>query len=151
MSVGDVCNREVVIVNAGESVMDAVRLMRKHHVGDVVVVEDSNGRKVPKGILTDRDIVIEIIAENVDLASVRIGDVMSFELLAVHENDEIMDAIKSMRAKGVRRAPVVNDKNELQGILAVDDLIGLITDQLTDVVRLVTREQQREREKRPVR
>ena len=68
MSVGDVCNREVVIVNAGESVMDAVRLMRKHHVGDVVVVEDSNGRKVPKGILTDRDIVIEIIAENVDLA-----------------------------------------------------------------------------------
>lgn len=151
MSVGDVCNREVVIVNAGESVMDAVHLMRKHHVGDVVVVEDSNGRKVPKGILTDRDIVIEIIAENVDLASVRIGDVMSFELLAVHENDEIMDAIKSMRAKGVRRAPVVNDKNELQGILAVDDLIGLITDQLTDVVRLVTREQQREREKRPVR
>lgn len=149
MSVGEICNREVVIVDRDESILDAARLMRKHHVGDVVVVTQKAGQRVPVGILTDRDIVIELLAREVDLDAVSIGDAMSYELLALREGDDRLDAVKRMREKGVRRAPVVNDDGALVGILAVDDLIELMTEQLSDLVALMGRERELERKRHP--
>jgi len=67
-------------------------------------------------VLTDRDIVIEVLAKNVDLNAVTINDVMSFDLMTVNESVDLMTAIKTMRNKGVRRAPVVNDNGALVGI-----------------------------------
>ncbi len=75
MSAGEYCNRDVIIIERSESIRVAVDLMRQHHVGDVVVVEKENGSAKPVGILTDRDIIIEILAEDVDLGSVAVGDV----------------------------------------------------------------------------
>ena len=145
MSVGEVCNREVVIANREISILEAAKLMRKHHVGDVVVTEERNGEHVPVGILTDRDIVVELLAEEVDLNAVNIGDVMNFELVVAKEDDSLLDTIQQMQAKGVRRIPVVNQRGRLVGLLAMDDLVELASEQLSAVVKLIKTEQSRER------
>lgn len=140
MSAGEYCNRDVVVVEKTESVREAINLMRNNHVGDVVVVEMRENASVPVGILTDRDIVVEILAEDVDLSTVNVGDVMSYQLVTVTEDTKLLDAIKLMRMKGVRRLPVINESGELQGILSVDDLLELIVEQLSDIVGLVSKE-----------
>jgi CBS domain-containing protein len=144
MSAGEYCNREVVVVLKTEPVSEAISLMRSHHVGDVVVVESTAAGMMPVGILTDRDIVLEILAEGVDLDTVTIGDVMSYELVTVTEDTKLLDTLKLMRDKGVRRIPVVNQKGELEGLLSVDDLLELLAEQLTDIVGLIHKEQARE-------
>ena len=145
MSISEYCNREMVIVSKSESVREAIYLMRKHHVGDVVVIDKQGSHLIPVGILTDRDIVIEILAEGVDLDTVAIGDVMSYELVTVLETTSLMDTIKVMRDKGVRRLPVVNTHGGVVGIVTVDDLLELVTEQLHDMVNLISKEQQREK------
>lgn len=145
MSAGEVCNREVVIADREITILKAAKLMRKHHVGDVVVTEERDGEQVPVGILTDRDIVVELLAEEVDLNSVNIGDVMSFELVVAKEDDSLPDTIQQMQAKGVRRIPVVNRRGGVVGLLAMDDLVELASEQLATVVKLIKTEQSRER------
>lgn len=147
MSVGEYCNREVVIIDRKASIKEAARLMREHHVGDLVVVEGASGA-LPVGILTDRDIVVELIARDIDLASVAIGDVMSFELHVAREEDDILETLSYMRDKGVRRMPVIGRDEKLVGILTADDIIELIGEQLTQLVQLISREQRRERQTR---
>jgi CBS domain-containing protein len=144
MSVGEFCNREVIIVEKQESVVEAAKLMRHHHVGDVVVVEEKEGVNVPVGIVTDRDIVIEVLAEDVEPASVSVADIMSSELAKVREEDELLQTIQFMRSRGVRRLPVVDAQGGLVGILTVDDVLDLVAEQLSDLVGLATREQYRE-------
>ena len=148
MNVGEVCNREVVVTGKDSPIIDAAKLMRNYHVGDVVVVDESDGKRIPVGILTDRDMVIELLAEEVDSNSVNVGDIMSVDLLTANEEDEIWDTIKRMRSHGVRRVPVVNKENGLEGILTVDDVTDLIAEQLRDLVDLVAMERRRERESR---
>lgn len=145
MTIGKVCNREVVFVHKQASVPEAARLMREHHVGDLVVIKEKTGKRVPVGIVTDRDIVLEVIAEGVDMNDVSVGDIMSNNLVTARESDGLLETIKVMRAKGVRRLPVVNDDNELAGILSVDDLIDLFSEQIVDLTRLIAREQGREK------
>lgn len=148
MSAGEYCNREVVVVERTESVRKAIDLMRIHHVGDVIVVDQEEGAPRPLGILTDRDIVLEILAEDVDLEAVNVGDVMSYELQTVGEDIKLLDAIKVMRVKGIRRLPVVGAQGNLVGILAVDDILTLISEQLSDLVGLIANEQVRESTRR---
>ena len=149
MSIGDVCNRDVVIADRSDSILDAVRLMRKYHVGDVVVVEEKEGHRRPVGILTDRDIVIELLAAGVDLGALTISDAMSFDLLTLRESDDLMDGIERMQQRGVRRAPVVDERDALVGILTVDDVIDLISEQLWSVTKLIGRERSSEERRRP--
>ena len=148
MTVGKVCNREVVFIRREASVPEAARLMREYHVGDIVVVDETTGKRVPVGIVTDRDIVLEVIAEGVNVNDVSVGDIMSNSLVTARENDSVLDTIKIMRAKGIRRLPVINDDNELSGILSVDDLIDLMSEQIADLAKLIAREQKHEQEKR---
>ena len=145
MTIGKVCNREVVFIHAQASVPEAARLMREYHVGDLVVIKEKTGKRVPVGIVTDRDIVLEVIAEGVDMDDVSVGDIMSDKLVTAREGDGLLETIKLMRAKGIRRLPVVNDDNELVGILSVDDLIDLFSEQIVDLARLIAREQGREK------
>lgn len=144
MPIGEICNREVVIVQADQPVLEAARLMRQYHAGDVVVVEERGGLRVPVGIVTDRDLVVEIMAPGLDPAVITVGDIMAPELATVMENIGVFEAIQYMRTKGVRRLPVVDDKGGLIGILTLDDLLELLADELIALVRLVKREQKRE-------
>jgi CBS domain-containing protein len=148
MSIGEYCNREVVVAQKGESVYEAARLMRRHHVGNVVVVEQREENTFPVGILTDRDLVVELLAPQVDPDSLTIGDVMSAELLSVTEETALLDAIKLMRSKGVRRLVVVTAEGTLAGLLAVDDILELVVEQLSDLTALIANEYRQEQQQR---
>lgn len=148
MLVGEACNREVVVVDKDAATDVAIGLMREYHVGDVVVVEDRLGQKIPVGILTDRDVVIELLAEGVDLDAVSVGDIMSYELHVAREGDELTNTIKTMKQKGVRRLPVVNDQGGLVGILTLDDMIEIMAELLDDLAAVVKKEQKREKKTR---
>ena len=128
MLVSEFCNREVVIVDRATTILEAAKLMRSEHVGDLVVTDNRNGQQVPVGILTDRDIVVELLAEEIELDKVSVGDAMSYELLSVKEQDGLQETIEKMSGHGVRRLPVVGDAGELVGIVTVDDLIELIAE-----------------------
>ncbi len=144
MAVGEVCNREVVITGKSFSVVEAAQLMRSHHVGDLVVVEDRAGRKFPVGIVTDRDIVVEVVAAGVNSEALKVGDIMSPEVATIREDEGLFEALRYMRDKGVRRMPVVDREGVLVGILTLDDLLSLLAEELTELAKLVSHERQRE-------
>jgi CBS domain-containing protein len=144
MSVGEICNREVVTIERGSSVSAAAKLMRHYHVGSVVVVADGSDPPRPVGIVTDRDLTIEILAQEVPFDTVAVGDVMGSELLTAREEDGVWETIMRMRAMGVRRLPVVTQTGALAGILTMDDLLQFIVGELSDLVKLIRREQKRE-------
>lgn len=148
MSIGQICNRDTVIVRKDESVVDAAKLMREFHVGSVVVVEDAEGGVKPVGILTDRDLVVEILAAELGPNTVAVGDIMSFELATAQENDGLWDTLQRMRAKGVRRMPVIDAQGFLTGILSSDDLLELLAEELGQLVRIIGKERQREQDTR---
>lgn len=144
MAIGEICNREVVIVHRGESVRTAAALMRQYHVGDVVVVEERQEKRIPVGILTDRDLVVKVVARGLDPDHLRVGDVMSAGVETVAETAEILPTIEKMRDEAIRRLPVVDDRGALVGIVTMDDMIDLLAEMLDDLSRLVRRELQRE-------
>ena len=146
MPVGEICNREVVIINKKEGILDAARLMRDHHVGNVIVVEEKEGKVLPTGILTDRDIVVGLIAKEVPLEKILVEDVMSVDLVSVKQNAGVWETIQCMRSKGIRRIVITGDKGQLVGILSSDDLIDLLSEELMDLVKTFMREQIREKE-----
>lgn len=144
MAIGEFCNREVVIVERNNTALDAARLMRQHHVGDVLVVEERNGRKIPVGIVTDRDLVVEIMAAELDYSAITVADIMMVDLATVKESTGVFEAIRYMRTKGVRRLPVVTEDGGLAGILTLDDLLELLTEELVELAKLVRYEQKKE-------
>lgn len=148
MRVGEACNREVVVVERSATLLEAAKLMRNQHVGDVVVVEERDGYRIPIGILTDRDIVVALIAEEVPMNAVSVGDVMSFELVVARESDSLYDITEQMREKGIRRMPVVAENGTLVGILTVDDILDLLAEQLSAMARLVASERRHEEKRR---
>jgi CBS domain-containing protein len=146
MTVGKICNREVVITTREATLIEVAKLMREYHVGDVVVVDDRGDERVPVGIITDRDIVLAIVASEVNLDAVVAGDIMTPELLIAREEDSIWDILQRMRSHGVRRLPVVNDRGGLEGILSVNDFLELISDELLALAQVARRQQEREKD-----
>ncbi len=149
MTIGEICNREVVVVTRAATVAEAARLMRQHHVGDVVVVMEEGGLRTPVGILTDRDIVVDAIAVGLDPASLKVGEIMTPDLATVREDAGVFEAIRYMRDRGVRRMPVVDTGGDLIGILALDDLLELLAEELGALTRLIARERNKEAKLRP--
>jgi CBS domain-containing protein len=144
MAVGEICNREVVVTGKSASVVDAAQLMRTHHVGDLVVIEERDERNYPVGIVTDRDIVVEVVAAGVNAEALRVGDIMGPEVATVRESEGLFEALRYMRDKGVRRMPVVGSAGELVGILTMDDVLSLLAEEMTELAKLVSHERQRE-------
>lgn len=136
MKVGDFCRKPVVTVTAAVAIAEVARIMRQRHVGSVVVVDGPRTLK-PVGIVTDRDIVIEVLAAGVDPGTVTAGDIMTGSPIVASTGEDVMWALKTMRARGIRRLPVVDDRGMLVGILALDDLLQLLGGALGDVVQLL--------------
>jgi CBS domain-containing protein len=144
VNAGEICNREVVIVSRDTSLVEAARLMREHHVGSLVVVLERDGKRVPVGILTDRDIVVAVVARELDARRLSVADAMSAGVFAVREQDGLTEVLRAMREHGVRRLPVVAASGALAGIVTIDDLLELVAEELGDFVRTVGRERLRE-------
>jgi CBS domain-containing protein len=144
MRIGEICTREVVFCKRNTSALEAAELMRKNHAGDLVVVDGPNGERVPVGIITDRDLVIEVMAMDVDPRAITVGDVMALELVVATEEEDVYQIIDRMNAKGVRRIPVVNAKGGLEGIVSFDDLVEFLGGTLIDLSRVVRRQESKE-------
>lgn len=149
MSVSSICNHNVATIGRTEGIVDAAVRMREQHIGDLIVVEERRGRTVPVGIITDRDIVVGIVAKGARLDDVTVGDAMSNELLTVNENSEVAFALREMRRVGVRRAPVVDDGGGLVAVVSIDDAIDHVADQLNDIADVIRLGHQAEVKARP--
>lgn len=144
MSIGYYCNREVIVTGPNTSALEASRLMREHHVGTLVVVEKRGEDVLPKGIVTDRDLVLEIMAPNLNPEMVQVSDFMSLTLHTVKEEDHVADVVRTMRSHSIRRIPVVNGQGHLEGIVSMDDLIVLIAEEMDGMAKLIVQERDRE-------
>jgi CBS domain-containing protein len=118
--------------------------MHDRHVGTVIVIKKPADRPVPAGIITDRDIVRAQVEHHADLAMLNAERVMSREPLVLAEQTPLQDGIGQLRARGVRRAPVVDASGALVGIVSSDDIVGAIADELADLARLIARQPGRE-------
>jgi signal-transduction protein with cAMP-binding, CBS, and nucleotidyltransferase domain len=148
MRVGDFCIRDVVQCPRDASALELSQLMRESHVGDVVVVDQPNGKKIAVGIVTDRDLVIEVMAKERDPALITAKDLMGGELVTVGEGNDVYETAELMRDRGVRRTPVVDDQGGLVGIVTLDDLLRIIGEQLALLARVIARERLQERQSR---
>ncbi|MFI5325107.1 MAG: CBS domain-containing protein [Candidatus Rokuibacteriota bacterium] len=126
---GKICTRPVVTASAQMTVDEAARVMRSKNVGALVVV--NAGR--PVGMLTDRDVAIEVVAKGLDPDTARVGDVMHKKPITIREDLGILDAAKVFAKTGVRRLPVVTRSGVLVGVITVDDLIMLLGTELGHV------------------
>jgi CBS domain-containing protein len=147
MNIERVCKRDVTLAYEGERIQDIAKRMRERHVGSVIVVS-GEGSRAPVGVLTDRDIVVEVLAAGLDYRTVTVGEVMTREPATVREDDDIVDALRIMRTYGVRRLPVLSRSGTLAGIVAIDDLLEFFAGQVDDVVRAIGREQSQEAQAR---
>ena len=145
MEVGKLCTVDTVCCARDESVQGAALLMRKHHVGDIVVVDDADGERLPAGIVTDRDIVVSVVALGLDPAGLQVGDIMTDDLLTADEHDDVSVTIERMRLRGIRRVPVVGEGGRLAGIVSADDLLGFLAEEMEDLARISPYQQQHER------
>lgn len=148
MAIGEICSREVVYLRRGENIRTAAELMRQHHVGSLVVVDNGEAGCAPVGIITDRDIVVAVVALGLDPKSIRAEDLMSPELATVGESAGVAETAELMRAKGLRRLPVTDSRGVLVGIVAADDLLSLLAEELSALATMISRQHRREAEVR---
>jgi CBS domain-containing protein len=145
MQVGDICTREVICASPSTTVAAAARTMRQYHIGDVMVTRMENGRRVPLGIVTDRDIVIGVVATELAPEILTVGDIMGQELITAQESEDVFDVVQRMRTKGVRRMPIVDAEGNLVGIVSIDDVIEILAEEMNQLAHLMSREQLQER------
>lgn len=143
MLVGEACVRDVVVCSRTTTIEEVAQLMLRYNVGDVLVVDESSGKRVPVGIVTDRDIVVGVTAEKLDPALTTAGDVIKKPVITVREDHGVFETIRYMRMQAIRRMPVVDREGALVGILSLDDVIQLLAEEMTELSRLVSKEQPR--------
>lgn len=149
LTTGEICTRSVTFAFRTTSLNGAARLMRENHVGCLVVVDEIAGQRIVVGMLTDRDIVTAVVASDLDPAGLTAGEVMTTDLVTAREEDSLIDLMRTMRRKGVRRVPVVGNQGELVGLATLDDVLGILAEEFGLLVAAIESEGQRERSMRP--
>ncbi|MHB1871233.1 MAG: CBS domain-containing protein [Steroidobacteraceae bacterium] len=144
MKLKELCTPDVVSCTAEINALHAARLMRDHHVGDLVILDENSEDGTPIGIVTDRDIVVEVLAKDLDPAKVTLREIMRVPLVLARASEEVEQALERMRAHGVRRVPMLDDAGKLAGIISLDDLLRRLAADAAALVEVVTREQDRE-------
>jgi CBS domain-containing protein len=125
MLLKEVCTPNVVCCGPQTTALEAARLMRHRHVGDLVVVDNPNDEGVPLGVVTDRDLVVEILGNGLDPGTTMVGSLMRKPVVIAHESEDTAQVIERMRTHGVRRVPVVGRDGQAVGIVTLDDLLRL--------------------------
>ena len=139
IAIDKICTREVVTVSRGAKAAEAARLMRQHHVGDVVVVDYRDGKRVPCAIVTDRDIAVAVVAQGIDSDEVSVGEVAQLDVVTGSNEASVAEIVELMRRHGVRRIPLVNREGELAGIVTADDVVDFVAREMTAAADLSKR------------
>jgi CBS domain-containing protein len=148
MLLKDLCTLDVACCGPDTTVREAARAMRRSHVGDLVVVDDPKGDRVPIGIVTDRDLVLEVLGNGLDPNHTTVARLMRQPVVIANENEQIPPVIARMRTHGVRRVPVVDAHGATVGIITLDDLLRVLVSQAGALVEIVSHEQNQERRER---
>jgi CBS domain-containing protein len=129
MTIAKLCRRDVVAVDADASPITAANLMRDNHVGALVVTEGNDPPRVI-GVVTDRDLVIEVLARGLDPLAVSVGKLTQGALIDVPASASVRETLEAMQLGGVRRVLVVQEDGSVLGIVSADDLVGSISGDL---------------------
>jgi CBS domain-containing protein len=143
----DFATAVVAVVVPETSTLVVAQLMRKHHVGALVVV-DAEEKIRPVGIITDRDLVLGLIAEELDPKIFTAGDMMSDNVITASPEMDAMDAIRSMNKHKIRRLVVADKEGRLVGIVTMEDLLQLLVNGLTDLASGMAGAREREKQQR---
>lgn len=145
MQAGEICRRDVVTTLAETPVVEVSRLMRKLHVGSVVLIEEHDAIKKPVGIITDRDLVLEVLTLEVNPQKLLAADLVRGDLIFCSYRDDIWQCMRVMQSHGIRRLPIVDHRLSLIGIITLDDIIDVLVTQLGELSRTISSEQNREK------
>jgi CBS domain-containing protein len=148
MNVQAICSRHIVSVDAGEPLQRVAQLMREHHVGAVVVTEVGPGGPHVAGIVTDRDLAIEVLARGGDASQVPVSRVAPGPPVGVAANAGLEVAVEAMQTAGVRRLLVHDEQGALVGLLSMDDLLPALAAPLARLGDALRRGREREVERR---
>ena len=135
MKTSELCRRAAVTANADATLAQVSKLMRREHVGSVVVVEEGSDK--PIGIVTDRDIVLEVVAAGLDPLTITACEVMTPSPVVTQADDDVWWALKVMRDRGVRRLPIVDAQQRVTGIIALDDVMQHVGSTMSDIAQLL--------------
>jgi CBS domain-containing protein len=144
MLVREMCTSDVVCCRPQTSALEAARLMRHKHVGDVVVVDDPIEERVPLGVVTDRDLAIEVLGDGRDAATTALSALVRSPVVIARDTEDVSVVIERMRTHGVRRVPVVDERGSLVGIVTLDDLLKSLLSDMHALLETQTRAQRRE-------
>jgi len=132
--------KKVVVISAESTLIEAAKLMKQKNVGCLVVIKDKKQDSAPVGMLTDRDIVIKCLADKKDASSTRVKDIMSENLLTIKKDQGIKEMMTLLAQEGVRRAPVVDENNKVCGLVAMDDMLTLIANELNSIKNVIEKQ-----------
>ena len=149
MRVGEYCGAVVAVAHRDTSVTGAAQLMRKYHVGALVVVDDTAPRPRPVGMVTDRDLVVEVLAGEANAEQLTVGDVMSADLATAQWDESLTPVLERMCAQGVRRMPGGDETGALAGVISVDDVLEPLVEALAQIPAVVRGQRYQEAERRP--
>ena len=122
-SSGETCTENIVVGCPEMTVATAAKVMRNQHAGAIVVVDNTHARQAAAaGLVTDRDLVVHVIALGLDLTAITVGDMG--ELLENGDSRELVQMMDRLRAKGIRQIPVMDAEGKPAGLVAIDDLVG---------------------------
>jgi len=139
MSISEFCVRDVVYGSRDMRIVDVAALMRHRHVGDVVVIDQVGDKRVPVGVVTDRDIVVEVVAAGLDPKVIKLGDLVLGTLTTIEESASYSETVRRLAIKGVRRMPVVDATGGLVGIITLDDILHQLAAPLAALSELAGR------------
>jgi CBS domain-containing protein len=148
MLVSALCQLEVACCGLQTTILEAAVLMRHKHVGDLVVVSNDAEDRAPLGIITDRDIVLEVLGAGRDPAKTTVGEIIRRPVVLVNQDDDAGQALEQMQSHGVRRVPVVDHHGRLCGIITADDLLKSLAADANRLVETISREQTHEQRAR---
>ena len=135
MHTADLCRRSAVTALADTTLAEVARLMRKQHVGCVVIVEEGAGKAI--GVVTDRDIVLEVVAPGLDPLTITAGEIMTPSPVVAKRDDDVWWSLKVMRDRGIRRLPVVDAEQHVIGVVALDDMLAHVGNTMGDIAQLL--------------
>lgn len=135
MSVKDVCTEKVITVEPSANLAEASKLMAENHVGSLVVVETYDGKKIPAGMITDRDLALAV-GTTAKPGDLKVSQLMRSQPVTIGATDGIYEAIEVMETSGVKRLPVVDDTGALVGIVCADDLASLISHESAKLTKI---------------
>lgn len=141
----DICRTDIVTAEEHTSLYEVSKLMREHHIGDVVITRSGDSAQKPIGMLTDRDIVVHGIACDIDLNQVTAGDLSKQDLVTVRPEADISEIVGTMNAHAVRRVIVDGASND-RGIITFDDILWAISRIFSNLSAVTERQIQREME-----